>query len=68
MRSFAIDEPGLSVRALYATLMAPNSSEWEFAFYRKIKKGPEKSAQEYPFGRGGWGVKNYLGDALMPGL
>ena len=34
----------------------------------KWKKGPEKNAPEYPFGRGGWGVKNYLGDALMPGL
>ena len=31
------------------------------------KKGPEKNAPQYPFGRGGWGVKNYLGDALMPG-
>ena len=33
----------------------------------KIKKGPEKNAPEYPFDRGGWGVNNYLGDALMPG-
>ena len=36
-------------------------------FLQENQKGAWKSAQEYPFGKGGWGVKNYLGDALMPG-